>query len=101
MKYDVDSIRAQFPSLNRMVNGFQCVYFDSPGGTQVARRVIDKMVGYMINHNANTGGAFITSVETDAMILGVRRAFADFFGCAWNEVSFGENSTAVNFRLSQ
>ena len=101
MKYDVDSIREQFPSLKRTVNGFQAIYFDSPGGTQVPQRVIDKMVEYMINHNANTGGAFITSAENDAMILNTRRAFADFFGCAWNEVSFGENSTAINFRLSQ
>ena len=101
MKYDIDSIRSQFPALSRTVNGFQAVYFDSPGGTQVPKRVIDKMVGYMINHNANTGGAFITSVESDAMILETRKAFADLFGCSWNEVSFGENSTAINFRLSQ
>ena len=101
MKYDIDSIRAQFPSLSRTVNGFQAVYFDSPGGTQVPQRVIDKMVGYMINHNANTGGAFISSVENDAMIQNTREAFADLIGCSWNEVSFGENSTAINFRLSQ
>ena len=101
MKYDIDSIRTQFPALRRTVNGFQAVYFDSPGGTQVPQRVIDKMVGYMINHNANTGGAFISSVENDAMILETRETFADLFGCSWNEVSFGENSTAINFRLSQ
>ena len=100
MKYDIDSIRAQFPALSRTVNGFQAVYFDSPGGTQVPQRVIDRMVDYMINHNANTGGAFITSVENDAVILDARKGFADFFGCSWNEVSFGENSTAINFRLS-
>ena len=101
MKYDIDSIRTQFPALRRTVNGFQAVYFDSPGGTQVPQRVIDKMVGYMINHNANTGGAFISSVENDSMILETRETFADLFGCTWNEVSFGENSTAINFRLSQ
>jgi len=100
MKYDINSIRAQFPALSRTVNGFQAVYFDSPGGTQVPQRVIDKMVDYMMNHNANTGGAFITSVENDTVILNARKRFADFLGCSWNEVSFGENSTAINFRLS-
>src|SRR5215216_1697657 len=101
MKYDIASIRAQFPALARMVNGFPAVYFDSPGGTQVPQRVIDRMVEYMLHHNANTGGIFITSAENDAMILNGRKAFADLFGCSWNEVSFGENSTAINFRLSQ
>lgn len=100
MKYDVNSIRAQFPALSRTVNGFPAVYFDSPGGTQVPQRVIDRMVDYMINHNANTGGAFITSIENDAVILEARKSFRDLFGCSWNEVSFGENSTAINFRLS-
>ena len=101
MKYDIESIRAQFPALSRKVNGYPAVYFDSPGGTQVPQRVIDKMVDYMLNHNANSGGVFITSVENDEMILNARKAFADLFGCSWNEVSFGENSTAINFRLSQ
>jgi len=55
----------------------------------------------MTNHNANSGGVFATAVETDEMILNARKAFADFFGCVWNEVSFGENSTAINFKLSQ
>ncbi len=101
MKFDIIGIRSQFPSLNRTVNGFPAIYFDSPGGTQTPQRVIDKMVDYMIHHNANSGGVFATTVENDEMILNARKAFADFFGCAWNEVAFGENSTAINFKLSQ
>lgn len=101
INFDIEGIRSQFPSLNRKVNGHQAVYFDSPGGTQTPQRVIDKMVDYMINHAANGGGVFATSVETDAMVVNARKAFADFFGCAWDEVTFGENSTAINFKLSQ
>jgi cysteine desulfurase family protein (TIGR01976 family) len=101
MEYDIKALRSQFPALGRMVNGFLAVYFDSPGGTQVPQRVIDKMVEYLVHFNANAGGMFITSAENDAMILRTRQAFADLFGCSWNEVSFGENSTAINFRLSQ
>lgn len=101
MNYEVESVRAQFPALKRLVNGLPAVYFDSPGGTQVPQRVIDKMVEYLIHHNANTGGMFVTSGENDAMILNARETFADLFGCSWKEVSFGENSTAINFRLSQ
>lgn len=101
MNFDINGIRSQFPALNRKVNGFPAIFFDSPGGTQTPQRVIDKMVDYMIHHNANSGGVFATTVETDELIFNARKAFADFFGCDWKEVSFGENSTAINFRLSQ
>ena len=101
MNFDINGIRCQFPSLNREINGFPAVYFDSPGGTQTPQRVINKMVDYMINHNSNSGGVFATTVENDEIILNARKAFADFFGCNWDEVAFGENSTAINFKLSQ
>ena len=101
MNFDINCIRCQFPSLNREINGFPVVYFDSPGGTQTPQRVINTMVNYMINHNANSGGVFATTVENDEIVLNARKAFADFFGCNWDEVAFGENSTAINFKLSQ
>lgn len=101
MNFDIDGIRSQFPALSRKVNTYPAVFFDSPGGTQTPQRVIDKMIDYMIHQNANTGGVFATTVETDEMILEARKAFADFFGCDWKEVAFGENSTAINFKLSQ
>ncbi|MEJ7780510.1 MAG: hypothetical protein WKF68_13080 [Daejeonella sp.] len=62
MKFDIQAIRSQFPALNRIVNGFPAVYFDSPGGTQTLQCVIDKMVEYMIHHNANSGGVFTTTM---------------------------------------
>lgn len=101
MKFDISGVREQFPSLKREINGFPAIYFDSPGGTQTPQRVIDKMVDYMVNHNANSGGVFATTTETDEMILSARKSFADFFGCEWDEVAFGENSTSINFKLSQ
>ncbi|SKB44839.1 cysteine desulfurase-like protein [Daejeonella lutea] len=99
--FDIEGIRSQFPSLKRNINGNQAIYLDSPGGTQTPQRVIDKMVDYMINHNANSGGVFATTVETDSMILETRKSFADFFNCSPEEISFGENSTTLNFKLSQ
>lgn len=101
MIFDIESIRSQFPSLKRMIDDFPAVYFDSPGGTQTPQRVIDRIVDYLINHNANTGGVFVSSVENDAMILNTRKAFADFFNCEWNEVCFCHNSTTINIKLSQ
>lgn len=101
MIFDIKGLRSQFPALKRIVNGFPAVFFDSPGGTQTPQRVIDKMLDYMIHHNANSGGVFATAIETDEIILDTRHAFADFFGCSHTEVSFGENSTAINLKLSQ
>ncbi len=101
MKFDVEYIRSQFPALRKMVNGFPAVYFDGPGGTQVPQRVIDKMVEYLITCNANIHGEFVTSVQTDEVIVNARKTFADYFGCSWDEVMFCHNSTTINFKLAQ
>ena len=101
MKFDVEYVRSQFPALRKIVNGFPAVYFDGPGGTQVPQRVIDKMVEYLITCNSNIHGEFVTSVETDEVILNARKTFADYFGCSWQEVAFCHNSTTINFKLAQ
>lgn len=100
MKYDVEAIRKQFPAMERKINGYPAAYLDGPGGTQIPQRVIDKVVDYLTWHNCNIHGAFATSIETDNMLLETRKAFADFFGCSWEEVSFGANSTTINFNLA-
>ena len=100
MKYDVEAMRKQFPAMERKINGYPAAYLDGPGGTQVPQRVIDKVVDYLTWHNCNIHGAFATSIETDDMLMETRKAFADFFGCSWEEVSFGANSTTINFNLS-
>lgn len=100
MKYDVEAMRKQFPAMKRKINGYQAAYLDGPGGSQVPQRVIDKVVDYLTWHNCNIHGAFATSVETDNMLQEARKAFADFFGCSWEEVSFGANSTTINFNLA-
>jgi len=101
MKFDVDYIRKQFPALKRKINGYPAAYLDGPGGTQVPQRVIDKVVEYLVQHNANAQGAFATSMESDAILSNARETFADFFACSWEEVSFCQNSTTASFMLAQ
>lgn len=101
MKFDIAYVRSQFPALENVAGGRPAVYFDGPGGTQMPRRVVDRMVEYMYRRNSNTGGNFAASAATDAMILDARRAFADYFGCAWDEVSFCHNSTTISFKLAE
>jgi cysteine desulfurase family protein (TIGR01976 family) len=100
MNFDVESIRKQFPAMARTINGFPAAFLDCPGGSQVPLRVIEKVTDYLTWHNANIHGAFATSVETDTMLTESRKAFADLFGCSWEEVSFGANATTINFNLA-
>jgi cysteine desulfurase family protein (TIGR01976 family) len=98
---DTAWVRAQFPSLQLRVNGQPAVYFDGPAGTQVPQQVTRAMQEYLLRHNANTGGAFVTSRQTDAGIAAAREAMADFFHCTADEVVFGQNMTTITFALAR
>ena len=99
---DLSPYRAYFPSLSQEINGQQAVYFDNPGGTQVALQVIDAVTDYYRTANANTGGAFLTSRRTDEMIASARRAMADFLHASSpNEIVFGPNMTTLTFAFSR
>ena len=98
--FDVAWVRAQFPSLAQNVNGQPAVFLDGPGGTQVPQRVIDAISDYLKRNNANTGGAYATSRNTEAMIANARGAMADFLGCDADEVVFGASMTALTYGLS-
>ncbi len=98
---DIDLIRAQVPALSQTVNGHPAVFLDGPGGTQVPQRVIDAIGEYLRRNNANTGGAYATSRNTDAMIGEARAAMADFFHCAADEIVFGPNMTTLTYAMSR
>ena len=51
--FDVDKIRADFPILKRKVNGKPLVYFDNAATSQKPKVVIDAIVDYYCNYNAN------------------------------------------------
>jgi len=50
---NVDEIREDFPILNREVNGKPLVYFDNAATSQTPKQVIDVIVDYYSNYNAN------------------------------------------------
>ncbi len=51
--FDIQAIRKDFPILNREVNGKPLVYFDNAATSQTPRQVIDTIVDYYSNYNAN------------------------------------------------
>ena len=100
---NVDAIRAQFPALNRAVDGGMLpVFFDNPAGTQVPQRVIDAVTHYYTTMNANHGGAFPTSRASDAMVEATRERLATFLNApSPKEIVIGPNMTTLNFALSR
>ncbi len=94
---DIISARAQFPALHR-----PAIFFDNPGGTQIAKPALDRMVDYLIQHNANHGGAFATSQESDATLEETRQAVADFINALRpEEIIFGANMTTLTLHMSR
>ena len=99
---DVEAVRDHFPSLSREVDGRQVVYLDGPGGTQVPRECIAAITTYLERSNANHGGAFTASVETDALVDDAHAAGADFVGAHDpDEIVFGPNMTTLTLSISR
>jgi cysteine desulfurase family protein (TIGR01976 family) len=99
--FDVAAVREQFPALERTHNGRRAIYFDGPGGSQVARSAIEAVSGYMTRGGANLHGPFPTSVETEALLRDARQAAADLLGAKPEEVAFGANMTTITFAISR
>lgn len=68
MSFDVQKIREDFPILKRKVNGHQLVYLDNAATSQTPRQVVDCIVDYYYNYNANIhrGVHSLSQEATDA-----------------------------------
>lgn len=101
MDFEIQTVRSQFPSLHPKHPDTPRVYFDNPAGTQVPRRVIDRMVNCLIETNANVGGFFETSKSVESLITETREALADFLNAkSTEEIIFGQNMTSLTFHLA-
>ncbi|NRB59708.1 MAG: cysteine desulfurase [Winogradskyella sp.] len=66
--FSVKDIRKDFPVLNRKVNGKPLIYFDNAATSQTPQQVIDVIVDYYSNYNANIhrGVHSLSQEATDA-----------------------------------
>ncbi|MCL4529920.1 MAG: cysteine desulfurase-like protein [Chloroflexi bacterium] len=97
MPLDLSAIRSQFPSLNR-----PAIFFDNPGGTQIAKQSLDRINKYLLECNANHEGAFATSIASDAVLDEAHRAMADFYNASSaEEIVFGNNMTTLTLHISR
>jgi cysteine desulfurase / selenocysteine lyase len=92
--FDVNKIRKDFPILKRKVNGYPLVYLDSAATTQKPKAVIDSIVDFYENHNANVArGVHKLAEESTAMYEDGRVKVAKFIGAKPCEIVFVRNST--------
>ena len=97
MTLDLQLIRSRFPALKQ-----DALFLDNPAGTQVAQPVLNRVNQYLIEMNANHGGAFATSIQSDALLDEARAACADFYNAPRaDEIVFGPNMTSLTFNLSR
>lgn len=97
--FDVAQTRKDFAILERQVNGRPLVYLDSSNTSQRPRQVIDTVVDFYENHNANVARAVhVLGAEATAMYEGARDKVAAFIGApSRDEVVFTKNaSEAIN-----
>ncbi|MGB6092550.1 MAG: SufS family cysteine desulfurase [Moheibacter sp.] len=76
---DIQKIRAEFPILNREINGNPLVYFDNAASSQKPKVVLDAIDEYYKNHNANVHrGIHTLSQEATVMMENSREKIRNF-----------------------
>jgi cysteine desulfurase/selenocysteine lyase len=92
---DVQKIRKDFPILNREVNGKPLVYFDNAATSQTPVQVIDTIVDYYKNYNANIHrGVHALSQEATDIYEAARRKIQKHFNAAQpHEIIFTSGTT--------
>lgn len=101
--FNVESIRKDFPILSRKVNGYPLVYLDNAATSQKPQVVIDALVDYYSNYNANIhrGVHSLSQEATDAYEQAREKIRAHFNIKHTREVIFTSGTTdAINIVAS-
>lgn len=96
-----ESLRTQFPILSRTIHGKPLVYLDNAATTQKPQAVIDAIVDYYTNHNANVHrGVHTLSDESTEAFLQSHSRIAEFFGAKSEQLIFTRNTTEAMNNLA-
>lgn len=95
MDYDVESLRREYPILDRKVYGKPLVYLDNTATTQTPRCVVDSITDMYFTHKANVHrGVHALSQEATIMMEETRRSVADLIGAdSTDEIIFTRGTT--------
>jgi cysteine desulfurase family protein (TIGR01976 family) len=94
---NLESIRAEFPAL---AGG--TVFLDNAGGSQVLKRVGDRVRDYLLTSSVQLGASYASSQAAGEKVLAARRAVAELINAPFDdEVVMGGATTALMFMLTQ
>ena len=97
---DVLRIRDDFPIFRRTVNGKPLVYLDSTNTSQRPQRVVDAVVDFYRNHNANAHRAiYMLGEEATELYEGAREKVAGFLGAPGPETIVFNRGTTESINL--
>ncbi|MCS7109619.1 MAG: cysteine desulfurase [Candidatus Micrarchaeota archaeon] len=94
MSFNIDRIRADFPILNKKINGKNIIYFDNACQTLRPVQVIKKINEYYEEYPACAGRSnHKLSERLNEEIENSRKKIANFFNAKENEIIFTKNTT--------
>lgn len=94
---NLDLIRAEFPALNN-----DYIYLDNAGGSQVLKRVADRISNYLLTTSVQLGASYSTSQAASEKVLSARRAIAELINAYHDEeVVMGGSTTGLMFLFTQ
>jgi cysteine desulfurase family protein (TIGR01976 family) len=94
---DLTQIRAEFPALSN-----DCVYLDNAGGSQVLRRVADRVRDYLLTSSVQLGASYAESQTAGVKVLEARRSVAELINAPHDdEVVMGGSTTSLMFLFTQ
>lgn len=101
MSINTEEIIKDFPILKRKVDGKRLVYLDNAASSQKPKQIIDAIVDYYENHNANVHrGVHTLSEEATDMYEAARKTVADFIGAIPSEITFTKGTTESINRIN-
>ncbi|WP_166419631.1 SufS family cysteine desulfurase [Pseudoalteromonas sp. Z1A8] len=98
LKFDINKIRNDFPTLNQTINGCPLVYLDSAATSQKPQSVIDTMTEFYTFQNANVHrGRHTLSDQATHLYEQVRDKIAQYFNVFSKEIVWTKGATeAIN-----
>ena len=94
---DLARIRSEFPALKNAG-----VFFDNAGGSQVLKRVADRICEYLLSTSVQLGASYPTSQQASEKVLAARRSVAELMNASHDEeIVMGGSSTGLMFLLTQ
>ena len=97
MTLDIKYVREQFPGLKN-----EWVFFDNAGGSQILKKVVDKISDYYYTNNVQLGGSYDVSKQAANALLQGRQDIATLFNASRaEEIVFGGATTVLLQQLSK